>query len=689
MAILSDIVRLDLYQIGLFLDGRYPINHLLPDDSYPMNDQEKQMDTGALLAILEKTDPFALLEREVISSLCSRLTVRTVDDGTYVFRQGDSSIDCLFIIADGLVEIVVEDEDRVEKVMGVRQPFDFFGETAVLSGQPYPGSARSKGTLTCICISRHDLETLIYSHPEFSVFFNRLLADRMRILYAHSFNDCVVSVAHGAAAMLFRKQVSQVMSAPVLICREEDPVSSAARTMIRRKVGCLVVVDDAGHYRGILTERQLVDTLVVQQQCLVEGCRVVQLMDQRLFTIAPEAYLGEALASVIRNRIRQLVVLERNRPVGIVTFSDLVRSQSVDNLMLVHDIAHQTDIDALASLSTGIDQVLDALVAERAGIRETMEIMSRLNNRITRKVIELSQAQLQADGWGAPPVDYCWINMGSAARLEQTLRTDQDNAIIYADPEKAAQDRVKAYFRRLATTIVDGLVRCGFKRCSGNVMASNPQWCRSISEWCNAISDWMTSLEPNDTRMLTIFLDYRCIWGDTGLADRLWGEILKAFTDSSSAGAMFLRDDQMQSSPVGFMGKIVTERKGAEKGRFNLKRSALMHMINAIRLLALGKRISNASTLERLDQLAGKGVISAEDAAFYRAGFETLMMFRIRENLKQVRAGQTPDNTVDPKDLNKHETLLLKDALSAVTQLQKRISKMFFSPWVDYFAQFK
>ena len=268
---------------------------------------------------------------------------------------------------------------------------------------------------------------------------------------------------------------SRVMSAPVLTCHMDDPVSSAARIMVKHQVGCLVVVDDTGRYQGVPTERQLVDTLVVQQQCQVQGCRVAELMDSRLFAIAPEAYLGEALASVIRNWVRQLVVVDRSRPLGVVTFSDLVRSQSVDHLMVVHDIAHQADVTALVSLSGRIDQILDALVAERAGVRETMEIMSRLNNRIPRKVIELSEAQLQADGWGAPPVAYCWINMGSAARLEQTLRTDQDNAMIYADPEKGQQDRVRAYFRQLGTTIVDGLVHCGFRRCSGGVMASKPR----------------------------------------------------------------------------------------------------------------------------------------------------------------------------------------------------------------------
>ena len=109
-------------------------------------------------------------------------------------------------------------------------------------------------------------------------------------------------------------------------------------------------------------------------------------------------------------------------------------------------------------------------------------------------------------------------------------------------------------------------------------------------------------------------------------------------------------------------------------------------MVNAVRLLAVSRGIASPSTLDRLDQLAGSELLSSEDAAFYRAGFETLMTFRIRENLKRVRAGLLPDNTLDPRELDKNETLLLKDALSAVAQLQKRISKGFHVPWMNYFG---
>lgn len=639
-----------------------------------------------LVAILGRTDPFALLDREILVPLCPGITISSFKKGDYVFRQGDPSCDCLFVIANGLVEILVDDDCRVESVVGLRRAYDFFGETVVLSGQRYPGSARAKEGLTCLRLYRKDLESLIYSQPGFSGFFNTLLAERMRLLYERNLADrsCTIPPTH--SVLLFRKQVSRVMSTPVLTCREDDPVSNAARRMVRQQVGCLVVVDAAGRFRGVLTEHHLVGGLVAEQICPIDRCTAARLMDPRLIAIAPEAYLGEALAAMIRNRTRQLVVMERDLPVGVVAFSDLVRSQSADSLMLIHDITDQNSLDGLAALSAGIDRVLDALVTERAGVRETMEIMSRLNDRITRKVIALSEMQMEEEGWGPPPVDYSWINMGSAARYEQTLRTDQDNAIIYADPEDTDAQTTFGYFQRLATLVVDGLDRCGFERCSGGVMATNPKWCHAISEWRHSVAGWMASMDPEDTRTLTILLDYRCVWGNTSLADSLWVDIVGAFSDSMSAGHMLSRDDRKLITPIGFLGKIVTERSGPRKGRINLKTAALVHMVNAVRLLALRRGISTPSTLERIDQLVANHDLSIDDAAFYRAGFETLMMFRIRENLKRVRDGQPPDNTLDPRGLDKSETLLLKDALSAVAQLQKRISKGFHVPWMNYFG---
>jgi CBS domain-containing protein len=275
----------------------------------------------------------------------------------------------------------------------------------------------------------------------------------MRLIYERNLSDRSCVIPRSNAALLFRKQVSRVMSTPVLTCREDDPVCDAARQMIAPAGG---MPGGRGCRRpvpaGCLPSATWWAAWWPSRPARWTTAPLPALWIRAWCAIAPEAYLGEALAAMIRDRTRQLVVMERDLPVGVVAFSDLVRSPSADSLMLIHEIADQNSLDGLAALSAGIDRVLDALVAERAGVQETMEIMSRLNNRITRKVIALCEVQMKTDGWGPPPVDYCWINMGSAARHEQTLRTDQDNAIIYGDPEGSDAQATVDYFTRLAVT---------------------------------------------------------------------------------------------------------------------------------------------------------------------------------------------------------------------------------------------
>jgi len=137
------------------------------------------MEKSEIVATLRKTDPFELLEDGVLEELAEKVTIRHYRPNTYVFRQGDVSLDALFIIVAGLVEITARSDRGVESVIAVRRPHDFFSETVVLSQQRYPASARVKEALTCCLVNRRDLERLIYSYTEFSGFFNTLLAERI------------------------------------------------------------------------------------------------------------------------------------------------------------------------------------------------------------------------------------------------------------------------------------------------------------------------------------------------------------------------------------------------------------------------------------------------------------------------------------------------------------------------------
>jgi CBS domain-containing protein len=640
----------------------------------------------AVAKVLERSEPFDILDAAHRERLAGAAKVETWPMHQYVFRQGQPSLGRLFVVAEGLVEITVAAENGVESVVGLRRPYDFFGETVVLSEQYYPASARVRQPLTAVCIERRDLERLIHADVALAGFFTALLAERMRLLFADLSTSRAGEAYTCVAEPLFRRRVGDLMSSPVVTCGVDDPVTEAARTMSDHDFGALVVIGRDGRACGMLSARHLVRHLVADRRYPVDQCRVGQVCSRQLVTVGPETYLGQALVTLLRHDVEQTLVVDRQQPVGLVTLTDLVRSRSTGHLLLAHDIESQQSVAQLVQTGHAVDRVLGTLLEEQATVTDILEVMSTLHERLTRRVIALAEERMRREGYGAPPVAYCWINMGSAARREQTLRTDQDNAIVYADPPSDKASEARDYFQRLGEIVVADLEACGFELCPGKVMANQPDWCRSLSQWTGAVAEWVGSSTPEHVRRLTILLDCRSVRGSQTLAEALWEQIFQAFRQSLGASHLLSNDDRQFSAPLSLLGSIVTEKNGPHKDQINLKTRALVHITNALRLMAVNHGISEPSTLGRLHQLAEAGVLTGDDAAYYRAAFETLLLLRIRIDAQQAARGQKPDHYLDPDSLAPRERLLFKDALSAVVRLQKQIQKTYSVFWVHFFS---
>ncbi len=634
---------------------------------------------------LARTNPFEMLPDSVLEEMVQKVKVETYTAGTFVFKQGEPSLDCLFVVMSGSADIVVTDDRGQESVVGFRRTYDFFGETVVLSQERYPGSARAHEDLTCCLIFRKDLERLIYAHSEFSGFFNTLLAERMRLMYQKISSELSFEPAAVCEHSLFRRKVADVMTFPVTTCSLDTSVQEAARLMTKKNISGLVVVDEHRHPKGMLTAMDMVRRLIADSTDPGRECPVQRIMNPKLVPISPEAYIGQALTSMIQNQAKTLAVMERGTLVGIVSLVDLVKTPGAKSLLLIQEIEKRQSIDSLAEISLEFNNLLGVLLSEQAGVNEILAISSDHHDRLIRRIIELSEEEMKRSGYGSPPVDYCWINMGSTARREQTLRTDQDNAIIYADPDPSETRAVEEYFSRLAELAVEGLYRCGFQKCPGDVMAVNPKWRRSISGWIDLVRRSVESFNPEDVRTLTILLDYRPIGGNPHLADRLWEEIFSLLEDAVRTGHLLIRDDQQFRPPINFLGNMITEKTGPHKNEINLKTGGLVHFINGMRLMAIKNKIREVSTLGRLNELVRQEALASDEADLFRTSFETLILFKIRSNLHKWQNGLVPDNYLNPEDLKKGERVLLKDAFSGVIQFQKLIQSNFNVPWLNYF----
>jgi CBS domain-containing protein len=275
-----------------------------------------------------------------------------------------------------------------------------------------------------------------------------------------------------------------------------------------------------------------------------------------------------------------------------------------------------------------------------------------------------------AEGFGPPPVDYCWITMGSSGRKEQINRTDQDNGIIYDDSNPAKLKEAEEYFSALAAKIVDGLYQVGFALCKGNVMATNPQWRRPYKDWVSTLAYWVREPHSEMLRNFTIFLDFRPVYGSWDLANKLKHAVIRMIQDNPIVLHFLTRDDLAHGVPLGFFKQFITARSKDHKGEINIKESALVHIVDCIRIFSIRDGISETNTFLRICLLTDNKTLPKDDAEFIEAAYETLLTFRNRENLRKASIGLEPDNYLNPYKLSKREQAVLKEAFQAIDRLQ-------------------
>ncbi len=342
-------------------------------------------------------------------------------------------------------------------------------------------------------------------------------------------------------------------------------------------------------------------------------------------------------------------------------------------------------VDELVLAAGDMDTTLESLMADATALPVILDTMSGLHDRLNQDMIRLCEQQMIAQGLGGPPVDYCWINMGSDARHEQALRTDQDNGLIYDDPKGQDPEAVDEWFQQLAHKVVHGLDQCGFDLCTGNVMAVNPKWRRSISQWSRYIEQWSRSLDPEDCITMTILLDFRPVWGKQHLSQKLWDSIFKAFESPEKINHMLTQEDLRFQIPIDLVGRIQTNKDGPHKHQVNLK-TGIVHIVNGSRMFAVNNRITETSTLGRIKQLTGLGVFSGKQAGFFAAAFEVFARLRIQTNLLKIRQGLAPDNCIDPSTLTPDEQRLLRNAFMSASHMQKMIRNRFTQIPLNFFS---
>jgi len=639
-----------------------------------MTASKAKLDRERIQIFLESTTPFDYLDKEVLEAIVQNTEQAHFPEGSKIFREGEPSKKTLFLIYEGRARAVAAVGDK-NKITATRSKGEFFGVTVLLSDEPYPVSMIAVTDLTCLLIGEESFKSALASSDRFAEFFTKALASRLKELYL-AFTDSRPE-SQFAREHTLRQKIADVWTEKVITCLAMDKISDVAKKMSENNISSVVVVGFNNKPVGIITERDLVRKVLSADNPVLER-RALEVMSSDLITVRPNDFSYKALLLMTRHNLKHIVVTDEHDVMhGIVTVKDLVKSRKDGAFSIVNQIEYQHNFSELAALTSEIDRVQQALLAERSYASEICELVSELYDRVARRIVEIAEGTMLKEGRGAPPGKYSFINMGSAGRKEQFSRTDQDNGIIFEDPDPEKAEAAVDYFTTLGKKIVRGLEICGFARCKGKVMAENPYWCMPLTMWKNRAAGWAEKLDPEDIRDMTIFLDYRHIAGEETLYDRLKVFTTRLFRDAKHALLFMAEDDLKQRAPLNMFRQIITERNGGRHNRLNIKNTATVHLVDCVRIFALREGIMETNTFERIHRLKERGIFKPDDAEYFEAAYESLLMFRIRDAVEKAEKGESCDNYINLDLLSRKDKAMLKEALLVVNRLQSMTAHAF------------
>lgn len=491
---------------------------------------------------------------------------------------------------------------------------------------------------------------------------------------------------HDLTELAMDTRVGQLVRKSPLVCLPATPLQQVFEAMEREKAGSMLVADESGAIQGILTRYDLIKRILLPQLPL--STPISQVMSTGIKTIDADSGALEAMLMMARFRVRHLPVLQHGFLVGMVSERDLFNFQRSSLRILSATVEQAETIADLKLCATEVLSLARRLMAQGVAATSLARLVSHLNDGMTRRVIAIVEQQMAAELGPLPP--WSWLALGSEGREEQTVATDQDNAIIFEGDGPTHREK----FKKFATAVNNGLAEIGFPLCKGGVMAMNDKWCRSVDEWHALLVDWFRSPQPEALLDANIFFDFRGLYGETRLADSLRSWLSQQVSDQG----LFLRSlaqDAMRDE-VGKLGRnsvaISIARALRKRGylmewlapsTLEMKRSGTAPVVYFARVLALAKGVSATSTDERLKVLVDKRAMSESESHQMRDAFNVLQRYRLRAQLAYAtRAAQSDQGDLSPNILNldelsSHEIERLSEALSTLSGLRARLEMDF------------
>ena len=640
------------------------------------------MSTPALIAestinFLKAHAPFTRMAAKDLLFIAEHAKLAYFPVGTTIVNPADGMARHLQIIQRGHVRNTNPAIQGDDVILGSGECFP----VGALSADSL-GTRRFEATEDVFCyqLGKDEFDTLRQMSPPFAEFCTQALAS-------------IVQQSLGQLRQHFSQRASEqqtliqplkalVRRAPVS-CLADTTIRAALSTMSAERIGTIAVVDADMRPLGIFTLTDLMDRVAL---CGVELDRqIAEVMTPKPGSLDELANAQDAMAMMARQGYHQIVVTREDRLVGIVSERDLFALQRVSMRNVSQSIKLAKDIGALKRITRDISELTENLIAQGAAAEPLTHTIASLNDALTHRLFELITPQFDLAG-----IDWCWLSLGSEGRREQTVASDQDNAIVF-DCDEDEVTHIRSVMLPFARAVNQALAELGFPLCPGDIMAGNRDWCLSADEWRGKFASWIREPTPGALLNANIFFDFRPLVGNAALSEALRNWLLGVTQDNRFFLRMMVANAIQAEAPLGMIRAFKTD-DGEHAGTIDLKTHGTRIFVDVARTFALGLGIAETNTSQRL-RLSGKR-LNVEDRHVNAAAeaFHFLQLLRLRaqrgdfepENesstvvtTHRIGALHGARNRIDPYALNELDQRMLKEAFRQARQLQQRLQQIY------------
>jgi PAS domain S-box-containing protein len=457
----------------------------------------------------------------------------------------------------------------------------------------------------------------------------------------------------------------------IIKCSIETSIEEAVLLMTRKKRNILFVHKE-NEIIGIINNNDLKKRVLAQK--LNTQNPVMEIMTSPVIFISENALIYEAVLLLKRKNISHLAIKNQKSEIkGVISYVAIISLQQNVVSYLIKEIEYSENFTDLVRFQKRVAVIVNALIESGDRTHNITRIISSVADAILTRIISLTIEDL-----GEPPCDFAFMVMGSEGRMEQTLFTDQDNAIVFENLEEDKLLIARSYFQNLGEEVSNKLNEVGYNYCKGDIMAKNPKWVQPLSVWKDYFSRWINTSDPKSILDACIFFDFRFVHGNSTLIDDLRFHVNNAITHKSIFFYHLAQSITNYKPPLNLFGKIIGAKPATDHLYMDVKK-ILLPVTGFVRLYALYYKLHETNTLDRIEQLYFKGVIVKGMYNDLVLTYNYLMHLRLHNQTKKMMQNKTPDNLINIEKLAHIEIATIKKLFASINKLQTKLNVDFKS----------